>query len=140
MPPWHADSRYGEFLNDRRQSLQEIETIVTWVAHGAKEGIPEDLPPLPRYFAGWKIGKPDYVLAMSEDYTIEAHAPDSYVYVTFPTRFKEDRWVQAAEILPGNKRIVQKASTLGRSQLRRDDDRMARIRGAQHKTAAPAKS
>jgi hypothetical protein len=94
MPPWHADSRYGEFLNDRRLSLQEIETIVTWVAHGAKEGNPEDLPPLPRYFAGWKIGKPDYVLAMSEDYTIEAHAPDSYVYVTFPTRFKEDRWVR----------------------------------------------
>lgn len=106
MPPWHADSRYGEFLNDRRLSREEIETIVTWVGQGAKEGNPEDLPPLPRFFPGWKMGKPDYVLAMSEDYTIEAHAPDSYVYVTFPTKFKEDTWVQAAEILPGNRRIV----------------------------------
>lgn len=106
MPPWHADSRYGEFLNDRRLSQKEIETIVTWVAQGAKEGNPDDLPPLPEYYPGWKMGKPDLVLAMSADYTIAAHAPDSYVYVTFPTKFKEDRWVQAAEILPGNKKIV----------------------------------
>jgi hypothetical protein len=106
MPPWHADSRYGEFSNDRRLSREEIETIVTWVVQGAKEGNPEDLPPTPKLFRGWKMGKPDYVLAMSEDYTIEAHSPDSYVYVTFPTKFKEDTWVQAAEILPGNGRVV----------------------------------
>jgi len=106
MPPWHADSRYGEFLNDRRLSKEEIETIVTWVVQGAKEGNPEDVPTPPRYFPGWNMGKPDYVLAMSEPYTVEPHAPDSYVYVTFPTRFKEDRWVQAAEILPGNPEIV----------------------------------
>ena len=106
MPPWHADSRYGEFSNDRRLSREEIDTIATWVAQGAKEGNPADLPPLPSFVRGWKMGKPDYVLAMSEEYTIEAHAPDSYVYVTFPTKFKEDTWVQAAEILPGNKRIV----------------------------------
>jgi len=106
MPPWHADSHYGEFLNDRSLSPEEIETIATWVAQGAKEGNPADLPPLPSFVRGWKMGKPDYVLAMSEEYTIEAHAPDSYVYVTFPTKFKEDTWVQAAEILPGNKRIV----------------------------------
>ena len=106
MPPWHADSRYGEFLNDRSLSREEIETIVTWVVEGAKEGNPEDLPPLPKFVRGWKMGKPDYVLAMSEAYTIEAHSPDSYVYVTFPTKFKEDRWVQAAEILPGNGKVV----------------------------------
>jgi hypothetical protein len=106
MPPWHADSRYGEFLNDRRLSTAEIEKITTWVGQGAREGNPEDLPPEPKLVRGWKMGKPDYVLAMSEEYTIEAHAPDSYVYVTFPTKFKEDTWVQAAEILPGNKRIV----------------------------------
>jgi hypothetical protein len=106
MPPWHADQRYGDFVNDMRLSRQEIETIVSWVDQGAKEGDPTDLPSLPKYVDGWKIGKPDMVLAMSEEYTIEAHAPDSYVYATFPMKFKEDRWVQAAEIRPGNKSIV----------------------------------
>lgn len=106
MPPWHADSRYGEFINDRRLSREEIQTIVDWVGQGAKEGNPEDLPPPPKFVRGWKMGKPDYVLAMSEEYTVAAHSPDSYVYVTFPTKFKQDTWVQAAEILPGNGRIV----------------------------------
>src|SRR5260370_34937365 len=85
---------------------EESETIVSWVAQGAKEGDQKDLPSLPKYVEGWKIGKPDLVLAMSEEYTIEAHAPYSYVYATFPMKFKEDRWVQAVEIRPGNKTIV----------------------------------
>ena len=106
MPPWHADPRYGDFANDARLSQREIETISSWVAQGAKEGNPDDLPELPREVTGWKIGKPDLVLAMSEEYTVPAHSPDSYVYVTFPTRFKEDKWVQAVEIRPGNTRIV----------------------------------
>ena len=106
MPPWHADPRYGDFANDARLSQREIETISSWVAQGAKEGNPDDLPDLPKEVTGWKIGRPDLVLAMSEEYTVPAHSPDNYVYVTFPTRFKEDRWVQAAEIRPGNTRIV----------------------------------
>ena len=106
MPPWHADPRYGKFLNDRTLSTEEIETITNWVAQGAKEGNPGELPPLPKSFPGWQMGKPEYVLAMSEPYTIEANAPDAYVYATFPTNFKEDKWVQSAEILPGNRGIV----------------------------------
>lgn len=106
MPPWHADERYGVFANDKHLSRQEIDTITNWIAQGAKEGSPEDLPPVPKSFPGWKMGKPDFVLAMSEPYTIEPHSPDSYVYVTFPTKFKEDKWIQAAEIIPGNNRIV----------------------------------
>ena len=106
MPPWHADPGYGEFLNNRRLSREEIETITSWVVQGAREGDARDLPPEPKLVRGWKMGKPEAVLAMSEPYTIEANAPDSYIYVTFPTRFKEDKWVQAAEILPGNGRVV----------------------------------
>jgi hypothetical protein len=33
----------------------------------------------------------------------------NYVYFTLPTDFKEDRWVQAAEIRPGNRRVVHHA-------------------------------
>jgi len=106
MPPWHADSRYGEFMNDRRLTTKEIETIATWVNQGAREGNPVDLPPVPALVRGWKMGKPEAVLGMSEPYTVQPNAPDSYVYVTFPTKLKEDRWVQSAEILPGNGRVV----------------------------------
>ena len=72
MPPWHADPHYGQFSNNRRLTDEEIATIVAWVDQGAKEGNPKDLPATPVFREGWKIGKPDVVLSMQEEYTIEA--------------------------------------------------------------------
>ena len=106
MPPWHADPHYGQFSNDRRLSDLEIATVVNWVDQGAVEGNPKDLPPAPRFPEGWKIGKPDIVLSMPEEYTLEASGSDEYINFTMPTSFKEDVWIQAAEIHPGNKKVV----------------------------------
>ncbi|MFY9611028.1 MAG: DUF3471 domain-containing protein [Blastocatellia bacterium] len=106
MPPWHADEHYGKFGNDKRLSQQEIDTIAAWVDQGAKEGNPKELPPVPVYLNGWKIGKPDVVLTMQEEYTLAAAGSDEYINFTIPTSFKEDVWVQAAEVHPGNKRVV----------------------------------
>jgi mono/diheme cytochrome c family protein len=106
MPPWHADPHYGQFSNDRKLTQQEIDTVVAWVDEGAKEGNPKDLPPAPSFPDGWKIGKPDVVLSMQDDYTLEASGSDEYINFTMPTSFKEDVWIRAAEIHPGNKRVV----------------------------------
>ncbi len=106
MPPWHADENYGKFGNDKRLSQLEIDTIAAWVDQGAKEGNPRDLPPAPTWADGWKIGKPDVVLTMQEEYTLAASGSDEYTNFTIPTSFKEDVWVQAAEVHPGNKRVV----------------------------------
>src|SRR5690242_21382690 len=38
MPPWHADPSHGDFLNDRRLSPAEKDTILAWVKAGAPEG------------------------------------------------------------------------------------------------------
>jgi mono/diheme cytochrome c family protein len=106
MPPWHADPRYGEFANDRRLSQKDIETIVRWVDQGAKEGDPKDLPPLPKFEEGWNIGKPDLVIYMPEEYTVPASGTVEYKYFVVPTNFKQDMWVQAAEIRPGARSVV----------------------------------
>ncbi len=45
MPPWHADPKYGHFFNDISLSDADKETIFKWVAAGAPEGSPADLPP-----------------------------------------------------------------------------------------------
>ncbi len=106
MPPWYADPRYGHFKNDARLSKKDIDTIVAWADQGAKEGDPKDLPALPGYIDGWKIGKPDQVFSMTEEYTIKPDDPDNYVYFVVPTEFNEDMWIQAAEIRPSNKKVV----------------------------------
>jgi mono/diheme cytochrome c family protein len=107
MPPWSPDPKYGEFSNDHRLAQKEIDTIVAWVDQGAKEGNPKDLPPQPAFIKdGWQIGKPDQVFSMAEEWSVEPGAPDNYINFFIPTNFKEDKWIKAAEVRPGNRRVV----------------------------------
>jgi mono/diheme cytochrome c family protein len=105
MPPWHADPRHGEWLNDRRISQEAIDTIAKWVDGGAREGDPKDLPPAPEYTEGWRIGKPDQTFSIPEQ-PVPADGVVSYQYLTVPTNFKEDRWITAAEIRSTGHEVV----------------------------------
>ena len=49
MPPWFADPHYGTFSNDPTLSQKDIDTIVAWVAGGAPQGDPRQMPKLPRH-------------------------------------------------------------------------------------------
>src|SRR5262245_8577956 len=46
MPPWHLDKTIGiqKFKNDRSLSDEQIDTILRWVAAGAPQGDPKDMP------------------------------------------------------------------------------------------------
>ncbi|MFN0124426.1 MAG: thiol-disulfide isomerase [Blastocatellia bacterium] len=107
MPPWYADPNHGEFINDRRLSQKQIDTISAWVDGGAKEGDPKDLPAAPKFSdAGWAIGKPDVILPMPVDCTVPADGEVPYKYYAVPTNFTEDKWVQMAEIKRGAASVV----------------------------------
>ncbi len=108
MPPWKADEHYGTWSNDPRLSATEIATITTWANGQKAEGDPKDLPALPNFNDGWRVGKPDVVITIPER-KLEASGPDQYAYVDVPTNFTEDRWVIAAELRPGNRKIVHHA-------------------------------
>jgi Copper type II ascorbate-dependent monooxygenase, C-terminal domain len=108
MPPWHADPERGEFLNDPRLSIQDIQLIDNWARAGSPEGDPKDLPPAPTFKAGWHI-EPDLVLTIPE-FLVRGGEQDDYEYVYVPTNFKEDHWVQAAEVMPGDRRVVHHAT------------------------------
>jgi hypothetical protein len=109
MPPWHAALADIEFSNARRLSDEEIKKIVSWVDQGAVEGDAHDLPPSPTFSESWQIGEPDAVFSMEKAYTLEADLTDHYLYFRIPTNFKEDRWVQAVEFRPGNRKVVHHA-------------------------------
>lgn len=108
MPPWHADPNVGEFLNDPRLSDSEIATIDAWFRTGAKEGDAKDLPSPPQLAQGWHI-KPDIIFTIPE-FPVSSAVQDEYEYIYVPTNFTEDKWVQAAEVLPGDKRVVHHAT------------------------------
>jgi hypothetical protein len=106
MPPWHADPSHGEFLNDRRLSPPEKDTIVKWANAGAPEGNPSDLPMAPAYADEWAIGKPDAIFSMQEDYPIPAEGTIAYQYFEVPTTFTEDKWIQTMEVRAGNPSVL----------------------------------
>ena len=106
MPPWHADPSHGEFLNDRRLSDAEKETIVRWVSGGAPEGDPGAAPAPPVYESRWNIGRPDAIFRMQEDYPVPADGTVAYKYFEIPTHLTEDKWVQAIEVRAGNPSVV----------------------------------
>ena len=106
MPPWHVDPAHGKFLNERRLSQSEIDTLVTWAQIGAPEGDAKDAP-LPRQFAtGWTIGTPDVVVDMGTDYKVPATGTIEYTYFAVPTGFKEDKWVEKVEVRPSARAVV----------------------------------
>jgi hypothetical protein len=108
MPPWKADPHYGKWSNDPTLSDAEIQTIKAWVDGGKLEGDPKALPAAPVFEEGWRIGKPDMIVSIPE-HKLEGSGPDEYTSIHVPTKFTEDRWVVAAELRPGNRKVVHHA-------------------------------
>ncbi len=106
MPPWHAESAHGVFLNDRRLNDNDKATLIAWSDAGAPQGDPKDMPPAPKFTEGWEIGKPDVVLSMPKPYNVTASGTIAYQYFPIPTNFTEDKWVQAIEVKPGERSVV----------------------------------
>jgi len=61
MPPWHADSRFGHFANERKLSSKEIAQIASWVDAGMPAGDLTKAPKPPSFSEGWRLGKPDII-------------------------------------------------------------------------------
>jgi len=108
MPPWKADPHYGKWSNDTSLSTAEIETLKAWADSGKLEGNAKDLPAAPVFEDGWRIGRPDLVIGIPE-HKLEGSGPDEYTSIHVPTNFTEDRWVIAAELRPGNRKVVHHA-------------------------------
>ena len=106
MPPWFADPHYGKFSNDRALPQHDIDLIVAWAKNGAPEGDPADLPKPVQFLDGWNIRKPDVVLEMPATFNVPATGTLEYQYILIPLHFKQDTWVQMAEVRPGNRAVV----------------------------------
>ncbi|MBK5292023.1 MAG: thiol-disulfide isomerase [Acidobacteriia bacterium] len=106
MPPWFADPAHGKFHNDRSLSQREIDTVTAWVDAGAPEGDRKLLPAPPQYVEGWSIGKPDLIVELTEEVSVPASGVIPYLYYTVDPGLTQDKWVQAAEVRPGNRAVV----------------------------------
>jgi Flp pilus assembly protein TadD/mono/diheme cytochrome c family protein len=112
MPPWLPEPGYARFIGERRLSDEQIATIRQWVDAGMPEGDAKDLPPAPKFNAGWQLGQPDLIVKMTEEFTLRAEGPDVFRNFVIPIPAPATKYVKAVEILPGNKQIVHHANIL----------------------------
>ncbi|MBM4183972.1 MAG: hypothetical protein FJ207_07065 [Gemmatimonadetes bacterium] len=101
MPPWYSEKDIGiqHYKNDPSLTNEELAKIQAWVANGAPEGNPADMP-APRLWSDgdeWTI-RPD-VVVRSSDITVEGDAADWWGEIeSIPIPLAQDRYVRAVQI------------------------------------------
>ena len=106
MPPWSANPKFGHFVNDARLSDEQKALICTWVDHGCPQGDLADLPAPRIWTDGWQIAKPHQIVRMEKPFTVPAEGVVDYQNVVVDPGWTEDKWIQAAEVRPGNRAVV----------------------------------
>ena len=101
MPPWKPEPGYGEFLDERRLTSDQIATLRRWVDDGLLEGDPALLPRPPTWSGHWQLGTPDLVIE-TPLYTLSASGDDVYRNFVLPIETSTSRYIRAWEFLPGS--------------------------------------
>jgi Copper type II ascorbate-dependent monooxygenase, C-terminal domain len=101
MPPWFAVPGIGKFSNDPSLTGAQIAALAAWANSGSPKGETKDAPPPRKWVGRWTIPDPDLILPMAEGVKIPADGEVDYTYEIVPTNFKEGRWIQVSQILPG---------------------------------------
>ncbi|MEM8733883.1 MAG: redoxin domain-containing protein [Planctomycetota bacterium] len=126
MPPWHADPAYGQFANARILPEADREIFRQWVAEGCPEGKalkgnsetplgPESGHEADRMAIQAGSSEPDLVLPMrSRPFTVPRDGVVEYQYFVVDPKFEEDKWIRAAQVIPGSRDVVHHAAVFAR--------------------------
>jgi len=112
MPPWKSEPHGAEFVGQQRLTDAEIDTLQRWIAGGAPEGNPADLPPVPEWPDEWQLGRPDLIVQSSTPYTLPAEGTDAFRLFVIPIPVDGSRYVAGIEFRPENARVVHHATIM----------------------------
>jgi peroxiredoxin len=108
MPPWHADPNVGHFVGERRMDPLSREKIANWIDEGMPEGDPGDLPKPPTWPKEWQFptDPDDEIVIRDRPFKVPAEGVVEYRYFVVDPKWTEDRWIRAAQVVPGNASVV----------------------------------
>jgi peroxiredoxin len=106
MPPWKPNAHGVAMQNERRLGDRDIATLAAWADNGTPAGDPKDSPPPRTFTEGWQLGTPDLILSPSDEFVLGPTGKDKFRCFVMPTNLKEDAYVTAVELRPGNPRVV----------------------------------
>jgi hypothetical protein len=109
MPPYFADPHIGVFKNDQGLTPDQTKTLVHWIEAGSPRGAGPD--PLLAYAdktaPEWptELGKPDVVVDIPA-FKVPASGLVEYQNPLIDNPFKQDAWLRAVAIKPGDRRVL----------------------------------
>ena len=129
MPPWLPEPGVVKFADERRLTTEQLGLLQQWVADGAPEGSPADLPAPPRWTDGWQLGTPDLVVAMPESYTLAADGKDVYRNFVIPVPLTRQRHVKAVEFRFDSRAVHHAITRIDRTKQSRRLDAQDNVPG-----------
>ena len=105
MPPWKVDPAGHKFIGLDPLTDSEIAILEKWVADGAREGNPRDLPAAPVRTGGWQLGKPDLVVTLPAPFVLPADGPDVSRVFVLPLPVDRRRYVRGIEFRANSPRV-----------------------------------
>lgn len=111
MPPWHAAPPFDRFLGARHLSDAERDLLAAWIEQGMPAGDLSKVAAPADFVDGWSLPRsPDVIIEMAvKPMKIPAEGTVEYQYFVADPGFEEDRWVKAAQVVPGNSAVVHHA-------------------------------
>ena len=113
MPPWFASDDCGPWKNDLRLGESDKQALLTWIANGMPEGDSRLAPLTPaasRDTTGWRIGEPDHIFALPENFEVPAEGVVEYMPFIAEGVVPEDLWIEKLQVLPGDPEVVHHAT------------------------------
>jgi len=106
MPPWKPEPGFGDFADVHRLTDQQLQLIQEWAGNGAPEGDAKDKIEPPKFTDGWRLGIPDLIVEMPQEFSVPADGRDIYRCFVVPLNLTEDKSVVGIEFRPGNRKVV----------------------------------
>ncbi|MBI1360016.1 MAG: redoxin domain-containing protein [Alphaproteobacteria bacterium] len=106
MPPYHADTHWGQWSNDMRLTDDQTKTLINWIEAGSPRGAGDD--PLPAAMvvpADWPAGKPDLIVTIPK-FDVPASGVIDYQERSVPTGLTEGKWVRETAWKTGARQAV----------------------------------
>ena len=119
MPPWYADPLGPAVKGGHALPTKELDILLSWVVGGTPRGdektfIFGDVQGVtsPSYEGpanDWSAGAPDIKVQMASDFSLPPGKVEDETTVTLPTGVKDETWVRAVDLLPGDRSMVRDA-------------------------------
>jgi len=102
MPPWHADTSFRSFHNERALSEESINKILRWIKNGAPAGVSQKTTVAKHL----RWPSPDKIVKFQKPFTIPGDNEEQYRFFVIPVENATPIYLKGVGFVPQNKTLA----------------------------------